>query len=124
LSSVGADAVGADCLALGQGDCLVRTVIQIAADPSYLYALCDDGEIFRLVNHVWQPMAPIPQDDPRDTGAKPNLDLFRSPMSPAVEAPPARPIRLRQLDIAVDLKFEIDTADRNNSFHRQRVAAF
>jgi hypothetical protein len=42
-------------------------------------------------------------------------------------APPA-PRRARsasrQLDIAVDLKFEIDTADRNNSFHRQRVAAF
>ena len=53
------------------------------------------------------------------------MDLFRSPMSPAAEAPlGARPIRLGQLDIAVDLKFEIDTADRNNSFHRQRVAAF
>ena len=50
---------------------MARTVIQIAADPSYLYALCNDGEIFRLVNHVWQPMAPIPQDDPRDTAAKP-----------------------------------------------------
>jgi hypothetical protein len=54
-----------------EGDCMARTVIQIAADPSYLYALCNDGEIFRLVNHVWQPMAPIPQDDPRDTSAKP-----------------------------------------------------
>jgi hypothetical protein len=54
-----------------KGDCMARTVIQIAADPSYLYALCNDGEIFRLVNHVWQPMAPIPQDDPRDAGAKP-----------------------------------------------------
>src|SRR5262249_47624873 len=30
----------------------------------------------------------------------------------------------RQLDIAVDLKFEVNTADRNNSFHQQRVAAF
>jgi hypothetical protein len=49
---------------------MARTVIQIAADPSYLYALCNDGEIFRLVNHVWQPMTPIPQDDPRDTGSK------------------------------------------------------
>ena len=38
---------------------MARTVIQIAADPSYLYALCNDGQIFRLVNHVWQPMAPI-----------------------------------------------------------------
>ena len=54
-----------------KGDCMARTVIQIAADPSYLYALCNDGEIFRLVNHVWQPMPPIPQDDPRDTSAKP-----------------------------------------------------
>ena len=44
---------------------MTRNVVQIAADPSYLYALCDDGEIFRLVNHVWQPMAPIPQGDPR-----------------------------------------------------------
>jgi hypothetical protein len=47
---------------------MARTVIQIAADPSYLYALCDDGVIFRLVNHVWQPMAPIPQGD---IGSKP-----------------------------------------------------
>jgi hypothetical protein len=46
-----------------EGDCVARTVIQIAADPSYLYALCNDGQIFRLVNHVWQPMAPIPQDE-------------------------------------------------------------
>src|ERR1700676_5287182 len=53
-----------------RGDCMARTVIQIAADPSYLYALCNDGQIFRLVNHVWQPMAPIPQDAPRDTGSK------------------------------------------------------
>jgi hypothetical protein len=43
---------------------MARTVIQIAADPSYLYALCDDGQIFRLVNRLWEPMAPIPQDDP------------------------------------------------------------
>jgi hypothetical protein len=44
---------------------MARNVVQIAADPSYLYALCDDGEIFRLVNNVWKPMAPIPQGDPR-----------------------------------------------------------
>jgi hypothetical protein len=59
-----------------QGDSMARTVIQIAADPSYLYALCNDGEIFLLVNHVWQPMAPIPQDDPRDTGPKPKPGLI------------------------------------------------
>jgi hypothetical protein len=57
---------------------MARTVIQITADPSYLYALCDDGEIFRLVNHLWQPMAPIPQDDPRPgTGRNPDLILSR-----------------------------------------------
>jgi hypothetical protein len=69
-----------------EGDCMARTVIQIAADPSYLYALCNDGEIFRLVNHVWQPMAPIPQDDPRDTGAKPKLGFIPiADESPAAE---------------------------------------
>jgi hypothetical protein len=52
---------------------MARTVIQITADPSYLYALCDDGEIFRLVNQVWQPMAPIPQGDPRAAGPKQKL---------------------------------------------------
>jgi hypothetical protein len=49
---------------------MARTVIQITADPSYLYALCDDGEIFRLVNHAWQPMVPIPQDEPASAGPK------------------------------------------------------
>jgi hypothetical protein len=47
---------------------MARSVVQITADPSYLYALCDDGEIFRLVNHAWQPMAPIPQGDLRNPG--------------------------------------------------------
>jgi hypothetical protein len=32
-------------------------VIQIAADPSYPYALCDDGQIFRLVNRAISPPA-------------------------------------------------------------------
>ena len=40
-----------------------RTVVQITADPSYLYALCNDGQIFRMVNHAWQPLAPIPQGE-------------------------------------------------------------
>jgi hypothetical protein len=53
---------------------MARTVIQITADPSYLYALCDDGEIFRLVNRAWQPMAAIPQDGPRSVGPKAGLD--------------------------------------------------
>jgi hypothetical protein len=56
---------------------MARTVIQITADPSYLYALCDDGEIFRLVNHAWQPMAPIPQDIPIPADStKPATDPF------------------------------------------------
>jgi hypothetical protein len=56
---------------------MARTVIQITADPSYLYALCDDGEIFRLVNHAWQPIAPIPQDDLRGMGRpKSGIDPF------------------------------------------------
>jgi hypothetical protein len=44
--------------------------------PAIFYALCNDGEIFRLVNRVWQPMPPIPQDDPRGTGVKPKLGFI------------------------------------------------
>jgi hypothetical protein len=62
------------------GENVTRNVIQIAADPSYLYALCDDGEIFRLVNHVWQPMAPIPQGDPRQA-PNPSLSLLSAKRS-------------------------------------------
>jgi hypothetical protein len=51
-----------------------RTVVQIAADPSYLYALCDDGQIFRLVNYAWQPLAAIPQDD-LGGAAKPKSEI-------------------------------------------------
>lgn len=35
---------------------MTRKIVQIAADPSYLYALCDDGEIFRLdadIHSTW-----------------------------------------------------------------------
>ena len=59
---------------------MTRNVVQIAADPSYLYALCDDGEIFRLVNHVWQPMAPIPQGDPRQA-PNPSLSFLSAKRS-------------------------------------------
>jgi hypothetical protein len=62
---------------------MARTAIQFAADPSYLYALCNDGEIFRLVNHVWQPMPPIPQD----TGSNPKPGVFR-----IADAPGAGPL--------------------------------
>jgi hypothetical protein len=54
---------------------MARTVVQITADPSYLYALCDDGEIFRMVNHAWQPMAPVPQGDLR-AGSESGIDPF------------------------------------------------
>jgi hypothetical protein len=55
---------------------MARSVIQITADPSYLYALCDDGEIFRLVNYAWQPIAAIPQSGPLSSGPKAGLDPF------------------------------------------------
>ena len=54
---------------------MARSVIQITTDPSYLYALCDDGEIFRLVNHAWQPVPPIPQEDASKPGAV--IDPFK-----------------------------------------------
>jgi hypothetical protein len=57
-----------------RGNCMPRTVVQITADPSYLYGLCDDGQIFRLVNHAWQPLAAIPQDD-LDGTAKPKSEI-------------------------------------------------
>jgi hypothetical protein len=63
---------------------MARTIVQITADPSYLYALCDDGEIFRLVNHAWQPMAPIPQGDFRAAGIPESANLSRT-NTPAAE---------------------------------------
>jgi hypothetical protein len=63
---------------LGEEDCMARTIVQITADPSYLYALCDDGEIFRLVNHAWQPMAPIPQGDFRAAGMLESANVSRT----------------------------------------------
>jgi hypothetical protein len=50
---------------------MARTVIQIAANQDRLFALCDDGQIFKLSGDTWHPVAPIPQDDARDTGSKP-----------------------------------------------------
>ena len=70
-----------------EGERMARTVIQIAADPSYLYALCNDGQIFRLVNHVWQPMAPIPQDDQRETASRPRSGFLPIADEPAAETP-------------------------------------
>jgi hypothetical protein len=69
---------------------MARTVIQIAADPSYLDALCNDGQIFRLVNHVWQPMAPIPQDDQRETGSRPARIYPRAPPDQPNDLPTAK----------------------------------
>ena len=40
----------------------------------YVYALCDDGQIFRLVNYAWQPLAAIPQDD-LGGAAKPKSEI-------------------------------------------------
>jgi hypothetical protein len=73
-SSASLGSVGTAISSAFEGDRMARSVIQITADPSYLYALCNDGAIFRLVNHAWQPMAPIPQDEPRYGGVKAGLD--------------------------------------------------
>lgn len=50
---------------------MARTVIQIAANQDRLFALCDDGQIFKLTGDTWHPVAPIPQGGPRDTGSGP-----------------------------------------------------
>jgi hypothetical protein len=44
---------------------MTRKVVQIAANPDRLYALCDDGEVFRLIgDDTWHHVTPIPQGDP------------------------------------------------------------
>jgi hypothetical protein len=53
---------------------MARQVIQIAADTGQIYALCDDGEIFRFSGETWHPVSPIPQGDPRDA-AKPKQKI-------------------------------------------------
>jgi hypothetical protein len=45
---------------------MARQVVQIAADTGQIYALCDDGEIFRFSGETWHHVSPIPQGDPRD----------------------------------------------------------
>jgi hypothetical protein len=45
---------------------MARQVIQIASDTGQIYALCDDGEIFRFSGETWHHVSPIPQGDPRD----------------------------------------------------------
>jgi hypothetical protein len=81
---------------------MARTVIQIAADPSYLDALCNDGQIFRLVNHVWQPMAPIPQDDQRETGSRPARIYPRSPPDQPSDLPTAKDCRALIPNLSAD----------------------
>ena len=57
---------------------MARTVIQITADPSYLSSLCDDGKIFRLLNHAWPLMTTIPRDDPPTAGSGINASATNS----------------------------------------------
>jgi hypothetical protein len=49
---------------------MARTVIQIAANQDRLFALCDDGQIFKLNGDTWDLVAPIPQGGPRDQDRK------------------------------------------------------
>jgi hypothetical protein len=53
---------------------MARQVIQIASDTGQIYALCDDGEIFRFSGETWHHVSPIPQGDPRDA-AKPKQKI-------------------------------------------------
>jgi hypothetical protein len=46
---------------------MTRKVTQIAASSSRLYALCDDGELFRFGGQAWAAVPPIPQGKPKDT---------------------------------------------------------
>jgi hypothetical protein len=43
---------------------MVRKAIQIATSRANLYALCDDGRIYQLIESQsqWTPVAAIPQD--------------------------------------------------------------
>ena len=40
---------------------MTRKVIQIAANSTHLYALCDDGKIFQLTGVGWSEITAIPQ---------------------------------------------------------------
>jgi hypothetical protein len=40
---------------------MTRKVIQIAANPTHLFALCDDGRIFQLTGSAWSEVTSIPQ---------------------------------------------------------------
>jgi hypothetical protein len=69
---------------------MARTVIQISADPSYLYALCDDGEIFRLVNHAWQPRPQSLKTIRGPLGPRRNPDLILLRMNSRAAKPDPR----------------------------------
>jgi hypothetical protein len=45
---------------------MTRKVIQIAASSSRLYALCDDGELFRFGGQTWGGGRPDPPGKPKD----------------------------------------------------------
>jgi hypothetical protein len=40
---------------------MTRKVIQITANSTHLYALCDDGKIFQLTGTAWSEVTAIPQ---------------------------------------------------------------
>ena len=40
---------------------MTRRVVQIAANPTHLFALCDDGKIFQLAGAAWNEVPAIPQ---------------------------------------------------------------
>jgi len=51
---------------------MARKVIQIALSNTNLYALCDDGKIYRMMGGEWLLMVAVPQDGEQD---KPGVSI-------------------------------------------------
>jgi len=51
---------------------MARKVIQIALSNTNLYALCDDGKIYRMNGGEWLLMVAVPQDGEQD---KPGVSI-------------------------------------------------
>ena len=65
---------------------MARQVVQIAADTGQIYALCDDGEVFRFSGETWHHVSPIPQGDPREAAKLKQKIGFVLTINPASKA--------------------------------------
>jgi hypothetical protein len=52
---------------------MARKVIQIATSRAHLYALCDDGMIYQLIDGGWESVVAVPRDGPQVPGFVINL---------------------------------------------------